>query len=354
MAFVWEGQMHIGSVKAFDPQFDLVFTNAVKIPKVVLIPGGAGFIGSNLCARLVEQGDYVICLDNLLTGRMSNIAPLLMHPRFRFFRHDIIDPFEITGPVMRIYNLASPASPPKYQKDPIHTFKTSVLGAMNLLDLARAKGARILQSSTSEVYGDPEVVPQPESYRGLVNTVGPRSCYDEGKRAAETLFHEMHQQHGVDIRIARIFNTYGPKMDPEDGRVISNFIVQSLRGQALTIYGDGSQTRAFCYVDDMLDGLMSLMEVETVGAGPVNLGNPGEFTIADLAGKVLALTGNAAGVEYHDLPIDDPRRRRPDITRARNLLGWAPKVALEQGLRATVDYFRTEIDAEGLTHTRMI
>jgi len=297
-------------------------------------------------ARLISEGDRVICVDNLETGRQENIAGLLEHPNFAFFLHDIIDPFSIEGPVDRIYNLACPGSPPKYQRDPLHTFKTSVIGGINLLELAEEKGARILQSSTSEVYGDPDVSPQSETYRGLVNTVGPRSCYDEGKRGAETLFHEMHEREGVDTRIARIFNTYGPKMDPEDGRVISNFIVQAFTGQNLTIYGDGHQTRSFCFIDDMLDGWIALMETENSFGkidDPVNLGNPGEFTIAELADIVLELTGTDVGISYHDLPQDDPRRRCPDISRAGRLLGWAPKIPLREGLGPTIEYFREEL-----------
>ncbi|WP_323785033.1 UDP-glucuronic acid decarboxylase family protein [Thalassovita sp.] len=314
--------------------------------RTVIIAGGAGFIGSNMGARLISEGDRVICVDNLETGRQENIAGLLEHPNFAFFLHDIIDPFSIEGPVDRIYNLACPGSPPKYQRDPLHTFKTSVIGGINLLELAEEKGARILQSSTSEVYGDPDVSPQSETYRGLVNTVGPRSCYDEGKRGAETLFHEMHEREGVDTRIARIFNTYGPKMDPEDGRVISNFIVQAFTGQNLTIYGDGHQTRSFCFIDDMLDGLIALMETENSFGkidDPVNLGNPGEFTIAELADIVLELTGTDVGISYHDLPQDDPRRRCPDISRAGRLLGWAPKIPLREGLGPTIEYFREEL-----------
>jgi len=331
------------NIKTFNPEFVAQAKQPEFPVQVTVITGGAGFIGSNLCRRLVEDGQNVICVDNFDTGRIQNIADLLSDPHFRLFRHDIVDPFDITGPVTRIYNFACPASPPKYQKDPVHTLKTSVVGAINLLDLAERTGARVLQSSTSEVYGDPDISPQPETYRGLVNTVGPRSCYDEGKRAAETLFHDTFLTRGVDVRIARIFNTYGPQMDPEDGRVISNFAVQALSGQALTIYGDGSQTRAFCYVDDMLDGLVALMETDTAGAEPVNLGNPGEFTIKDLAETVLSMTQSTAGISYHDLPVDDPRQRRPDITRATNLLGWSPKISLHEGLVPTIEYFQQEI-----------
>ncbi|PCD75544.1 NAD-dependent dehydratase [Pseudothioclava arenosa] len=329
-------------VRKFSPQFSAMVNEADQ-GRCVLVAGGAGFIGSNLCDRLIAQGDRVICIDNLETGRSENIAHLIGHPGFAFFLHDIIEPFQVEGPVERIYNLACPASPPKYQRDPVHTFKTSVLGALNLLELARLKGARILQSSTSEVYGDPDVHSQNEDYRGLVNTVGPRSCYDEGKRAAETLFHDVHERDRVDIRIARIFNTYGPRMDPEDGRVVSNFVVQALSGLPLTIYGDGQQTRSFCYIDDMLDGLTALMETDTAGYDPVNLGNPGEFTMRELAEIVLEMTGAQVPVTYCDLPRDDPHQRCPDITRARRLLGWAPRVPLREGLAPTIAYFRDQI-----------
>lgn len=334
----------MGRTRKFSPQYSS--GGACEDPgghETILVTGGAGFIGSNLCDRLIARGDRVICIDNLDTGRSENIAHLLVHPNFAFFLHDIIEPFEIEGRVTQIYNLACPASPPKYQRDPVHTFKTSVLGALHLLELARAKGARILQSSTSEVYGDPDVALQSESYRGLVNTVGPRACYDEGKRAAETLFHDVHHRDRVDIRIARIFNTYGPRMDPEDGRVVSNFVVQALTGQPLTIYGDGMQTRSFCYIEDMLDGLMALMETDTAGFDPVNLGNPGEFTMRELATLVQDLTGSRMPTVFHDLPRDDPRHRCPDITRAQRLLGWSPKVALREGLVPTIAYFRDEV-----------
>ncbi|WP_434286926.1 UDP-glucuronic acid decarboxylase family protein [Celeribacter sp. SCSIO 80788] len=332
------------NVKRFDPQFSLVSSEQHFAQRVVLVAGGAGFIGSNLCRRLLSQGNRVICVDNLETGRLSNIGALMSEPDFRFFLHDIVEPFSIKGQLDRIYNLACPASPPKYQKDPIHTFQTSVMGALNLLELASKKGARVLQSSTSEVYGDPDVSPQNEEYRGLVNTMGPRSCYDEGKRAAETLFHDMHVTRGVDVRVARIFNTYGPRMDPEDGRVISNFIVQALKGEPMTIYGTGEQTRSFCYIDDMLEGLMALMECETCGAVPVNLGNPGEFTMNELSRLVQKMIPGHGGAVYCDLPKDDPRQRRPDITRARTLLNWAPQVSLRAGLVPTVTYFSKELE----------
>lgn len=330
----------------FDPQGE---QPSGRSGRTVLVAGGAGFIGSNLIRRLLDQGDRVICVDNLSTGRFENIGTLVTHPRFGWIQHDVIEPFTVAGPIDRIYNLACPASPPKYQADPVHTFKTSVLGAMNLLELAEAKRARILQSSTSEVYGDPDCSPQPESYRGNVNTVGPRSCYDEGKRAAETLFYESHRTKRVDIRIARIFNTYGPRMDPEDGRVVSNFIVQAISGAPLTVYGDGTQTRSFCYVSDMVDALQMLMEApEATQAiyAPVNLGNPGEFTMLELAQMVLELTGARGPLVHLPLPKDDPLQRRPDITRAHNLLGWAPKVALREGLLPTIAYFRQELLAQ--------
>ncbi|MBC7144572.1 MAG: SDR family oxidoreductase [Thioclava marina] len=315
--------------------------------RTVLIAGGAGFIGSNLSRRLLAQGDRVICIDNLETGRSANIEGLIPNPGFAFFLHDIVEPFTVKGPVDRIYNLACPASPPKYQRDPVHTLKTSFIGALNLLAIAEKKNARILQSSTSEVYGDPDISPQPESYRGLVNTVGPRACYDEGKRATETLFYESHRQTHVDVRIARIFNTYGPRMDPEDGRVVSNFVVQALTGQPLTVYGEGEQTRSFCYIEDMLDGLTSLMEADELEPtifDPMNLGNPHEFTMLELADLVLHLTGAKVKREFHPLPKDDPLQRRPDITRAKTLLGWEPKVPLHDGLIPTIEYFREEID----------
>ncbi len=309
--------------------------------KVILIAGGAGFVGSHLCDALIGNGHAVICVDNLQTGRAGNVAHLMTHPRFRFHQHDIITPLMIDGPLDEIYNLACAASPPLYQKDPIHTFKTCVYGSMNLLELAKSKGARILQSSTSEVYGDPEISPQPESYRGVVNTVGPRACYDEGKRAGETLFWEFGQHQGVETRIARIFNTYGPRMHPDDGRVVSNFIVQALRGDAITIYGDGLQTRSFCYVDDLVDGLMRLMSSDE--AMPVNLGNPGEFTMLELAQMVLDQTGSHAALVRRPLPQDDPRQRKPDIRRAQSLLGWAPTVPLHQGLARTIAHFAAEL-----------
>lgn len=312
--------------------------------KVVLVAGGAGFVGSNLCRRLLDQGHAVLCVDNLLTGDMENVAELVTRPGFRFRRHDIIKPLRVDGPVDEIYNLACPASPPRYQKDPIHTFRTCVDGTLNLLALAEAKGARILQSSTSEVYGDPEISLQHEGYRGNVNTCGPRACYDEGKRAAETLFWEYGAHRGVETRIARIFNTYGPRMHPDDGRVVSNFIVQALRGQPLTVYGAGLQTRSFCYVDDLIEGLMRLMASSE--KMPVNLGNPGEFTMLALAEKVLQKLGSDLPVTHLPMPQDDPRQRRPDIARAAALLGWAPTIDLDQGLDKTIAWFANRLKSD--------
>jgi UDP-glucuronate decarboxylase len=311
--------------------------------KRILIAGGAGFVGSHLCDRLFEQGHRILCVDNLETGRMSNINHLIGDPRFEFRMHDVINPLVVDGPVDEIYNLACAASPPKYQIDPIHTFKTSILGALNLLDLARDKGARILQASTSEVYGDPEISPQPESYRGSVNTVGPRSCYDEGKRGAETLFHDYNDRYGVVTKIARIFNTYGPRMNPDDGRVVSNFVVQALSGREITIYGTGEQTRSFCYVEDLVTGLIALMATPPDRVEPVNLGNPGEFTMNELARIVLEKTGARSPLVQHDLPVDDPRQRRPDISRAQKWLGWEPRVPLSEGLDPTIAYFAAEL-----------
>jgi UDP-glucuronate decarboxylase len=312
--------------------------------KVILVAGGAGFLGSALCARLLDAGHSIICVDNLLTGDFANVAHLATHPRFRFIRHDIITPLRVSGPVDEIYNMACPASPPRYQTDPIHTFRTCIEGSLNLLSLAEEKHARILQSSTSEVYGDPEISLQVESYRGNVNTVGPRACYDEGKRASETLFWEYGANRGLETRIARIFNTYGPRMHPDDGRVVSNFIVQALRGEALTVYGDGSQTRSFCFVDDLVEGLIRLMASDD--KMPVNLGNPGEFTMLELAEKVLAKIGSGLPVCFRPLPKDDPRQRCPDISRAKRLLGWEPKVALDRGLDLTIPWFAQRLSAE--------
>jgi len=304
----------------------------------ILITGGAGFIGSHLCERLVESGADVLCVDNFFTGAKNNIAHLLGHPRFELMRHDITFPLYVE--VDYIYNLACPASPVHYQFDPVQTTKTSVHGAINMLGLAKRVKARIFQASTSEVYGDPEIHPQPESYLGRVNPIGPRSCYDEGKRCAETLFFDYFRQHTLDIKVVRIFNTYGPRMHPNDGRVVSNFIVQALRGDDITIYGDGSQTRSFCYVDDLVEGFVRMMSTEVGFTGPVNLGNPGEYTMLELAEMVLKLTGSRSKLVRRPLPQDDPRQRQPDITLAKEKLGWQPTVALEDGLKETIAYFR--------------
>jgi UDP-glucuronate decarboxylase len=303
----------------------------------ILVTGGAGFLGSHLCDRLLAEGHEVVCLDNLFTGQKRNIAHLLANPRFEFVRQDVIDPFKFE--VDQIYNLACPASPPHYQFNPIKTTKTSVMGAINCLGLAKRVKARVFQASTSEVYGDPQVHPQPEGYWGHVNPVGRRSCYDEGKRCAETLFFDYHRENKVDIRVVRIFNTYGPRMHPNDGRVVSNFIVQALRGEDLTVFGEGTQTRSFCYVDDLIEGFVRFMaQTETVG--PMNIGNPGEFTMLELAELTLKLVGGRSKIVHKPLPADDPRQRQPDITLARRTLGWEPRVPLEEGLRRTIAYFR--------------
>ncbi len=307
--------------------------------KKILVTGGAGFLGSHLCDRLIEQGHQVICLDSLFTGSQKNIEGLLKHSNFTFIKQDVVDPINIEN-VDEIYNLACPASPVHYQFDPIHTMKTSVMGALNVLELARKTGAKVFQASTSEVYGDPSVHPQPEEYWGNVNTIGIRSCYDEGKRAAETLFFDYQRVHGIKIKVVRIFNTYGPRMAADDGRVVSNFIVQALKGQDLTVYGDGSQTRSFCYADDLVEGFMRLMNASDEVVGPINMGNPGEFTMIELAEKVLRLTGSASKLIHMPLPQDDPKQRRPDITKAKQLLNWEPTIALEQGLERTIAYFR--------------
>jgi UDP-glucuronate decarboxylase len=305
----------------------------------VVVTGGAGFIGSHLCDRLVQKGRLVICIDNLWTGQVGNIRPLMNHPNFRFVEHDIRNPLTIAGPVDQIYNLACAASPRHYQRDPIGTMRTCVDGAYNMLELARQKSARILQASTSEVYGDPEVHPQPESYVGHVNPNGPRACYDEGKRAAETLFCDYRRVHGVHTKIARIFNTYGPRMLENDGRVVSNFIVQALRNDPISIYGDGKQTRSFCFVDDLLNGLELLMESSEDIAGPCNLGNPREVTVGEIARMVIKETGSRSSLEYRALPQDDPKRRKPVISTAEKLLQWQPRISLEEGLRLTIAYF---------------
>jgi UDP-glucuronate decarboxylase len=307
------------------------------VKKRVLVTGGAGFLGSNLCARLLRQECEVLCVDNFFTGTRSNIESLIANKSFEFMRHDLTFPLYVE--VDEIYNLACPASPIHYQRDPVQTTKTSVIGAINMLGLAKRLHARILQASTSEVYGDPEVHPQTEDYRGLVNQIGPRACYDEGKRCAETLFFDYKRQHGIAARVARIFNTYGPHMHPQDGRVVSNFIVQALGNKPITIYGSGLQTRSFCYVDDLIDGLTRLMNAEGDVGGAVNLGNPVEVTIVDLAHLVISLVGSRSCLEFQPLPQDDPRQRCPDITRARELLHWSPKVQLEEGLSRTIAYF---------------
>lgn len=315
----------------------------IRDPMTVVITGGAGFIGSHLCDRMIQQGHRVICVDNLFTGRLSNVRPLLNHPNFSFIEHDVAERLNISGVVDRIYNLACPASPQHYQRDSIGTMRTCVLGAFNVLELARQKSACILQASTSEVYGDPEVHPQPEDYVGHVNPIGPRACYDEGKRAAETLFFDYQRSHDTKIKVARIFNTYGPRMLQNDGRVVSNFVVQALLDQPITIYGQGSQTRSFCYVDDLLDGLERLMESASHVTGPCNLGNPHEVSIGDIAEMIVAQTGSRSPIEYRPLPQDDPKRRKPAIERAQTLLDWRPRVPLEEGLRATIGYFSLQL-----------
>jgi UDP-glucuronate decarboxylase len=310
----------------------------------VLVTGGSGFLGSHLCDRLLASGDEVLCLDNFFTGRRRNVEHLLGNPRFELVRHDVVEPILLE--VDRIYNLACPASPVHYQYNPVKTVKTSVMGAINLLGMAKRVKARILQASTSEVYGDPEQHPQREEYWGHVNPIGIRSCYDEGKRVAETLFMDYHRQNGVDIRIARIFNTYGPRMHPKDGRVVSNFIVQALHGEDITIYGDGTQSRSFCHVDDLVSGLILLMEHEGDDDHlPFNLGNPGEFTMLELARKILEVSGSASRIVFQPLPLDDPRQRRPDISKAEGKLGWKPRIGLDEGIRETVRYFRSSLDA---------
>lgn len=306
--------------------------------KKILVTGGAGFLGSHLCDRLVAQGHHVLCVDNYFTGSKKNVEHLLSNPNFEIIRQDICIPLYVE--VDEIYNLACPASPYYYQLDPIQTMKTSIIGAFNMLGLAKRTGAKILQASTSECYGDPEVHPQPETYWGNVNTIGIRSCYDEGKRAAETLFMDYHRKHGVDTRIMRIFNTYGPRMNQNDGRVVSNFVVQALKGEDITIYGDGSQTRSFCYFEDNLDGMMALMNHEGPLPTPVNIGNPGEFTMLELAQKVIDLTGTSSKIVHQELPQDDPKQRKPDISKAKQLLNWAPTISLDEGLVKTIDYFR--------------
>ena len=309
--------------------------------KKILVTGGAGFLGSHLCARLLQQGHEVLCIDNFFTGSKHNILPLLENPLFEFQRHDVTFPLYVE--VDEIYNLACPASPIHYQHDPVQTTKTSVHGAINMLGLAKRTGAKIFQASTSEVYGDPSVHPQTEDYWGNVNPIGFRSCYDEGKRCAETLFFDYRRQHNLPIKVARIFNTYGPNMHIDDGRVVSNFIVQALRGEPITLYGDGMQTRSFCYVDDLVDGIIRLMATEHEVTGPINLGNPGEFTIKELAEKVLQQTGAKSELIFEPLPEDDPMQRQPDISRAKAVLDWTPTIALDQGLEKTIAYFRERL-----------
>ena len=318
----------------------------MHLAKRVLVTGGAGFLGSHLCARLLEQGCEVICVDNLFTGTKRNIYPLLNEPNFEFMRHDITFPLYLE--VDEIYNLACPASPIHYQNDPVQTTKVNVHGAINMLGLAKRVKAKIFQASTSEVYGDPEVHPQPESYRGSVNPIGPRSCYDEGKRCAETLFFDYFRQHKLLIKVARIFNTYGPNMHPYDGRVVSNFIIQALQNKPLTVYGDGSQSRSFCYVDDLIDGFLRLMQSGDDFTGPVNLGNPVEFNMIELAEQVKELTNSKSEIKYEPLPEDDPKQRQPDITLAKDKLGWEPKVPLREGLEKTIAYFSDLLNSNNI------
>jgi len=313
--------------------------NNYHFNKRILVTGGAGFLGSHLCEALLKAGHEVICVDNFFTGRRGNIAHLLQEPNFELLRHDITFPLFVE--VDEIYNLACPASPPHYQHDPVQTTKTSVIGAINMLGLAKRVGAKIFQASTSEVYGDPDVHPQPESYWGRVNPIGPRSCYDEGKRCAETLFFDYHRQNNVKVKVVRIFNTYGPRMHPNDGRVVSNFIMQALRDEPITIYGTGEQTRSFCYVSDLINGFLKLMGSPDDFTGPVNIGNPGEFTMLELAQTIIQLTGSSSELVFKPLPADDPQQRQPDISLAKEKLNWAPAVSLEEGLKPTIDYFST-------------
>lgn len=311
--------------------------------KRILVTGGAGFIGSHLCERLLDEGNEVICLDNFFTGRKDNIAHLLKNPKFELVRHDVIEPVLLE--VDQIYNLACPASPVHYQYNPVKTIKTNIIGALNMLGLAKRVRARILQASTSEVYGNPLVHPQPEDYWGNSNPIGPRACYDEGKRCAEALMFAYHRQNGVDIRVVRIFNTYGPRMLPDDGRVVSNFIVQAIKGSDITVYGEGKQTRSFCYIDDLVDGLIKMMENDAL-VGPLNMGNPAEFKVIELAETVKRLTGSNSRIVFRDLPQDDPAQRQPDIGLARKKLGWNPTVPLEEGLKKTIKYFNERLKAE--------
>lgn len=321
----------------------LRYGGSEKAIKTILVTGGAGFIGSHLCERLLNHGHQVICIDNFLTGSYVNIAHLQNNSRFTFFEHDIIEPLNF--PVDEIYNLACPASPPHYQADPIFTTKINVLGALNILELGKRYNAKVFQASTSEVYGDPLIHPQPESYNGNVNPIGPRACYDEGKRCAESLFFDYNRVHGLKIKVARIFNTYGPRMQPDDGRVISNFINQALQGDALTVYGQGKQTRSFCYVSDLVEGFVRLMDTDDDVQGPVNLGNPSEFTVRELADLVLEMIASKSKIDYRQLPEDDPKMRQPNVERAHQLLGWKPHVELREGLTETIDYFKSEMTA---------
>ncbi len=307
----------------------------------VLVAGGAGFLGSHLCEKLLKEGSEVICVDNFFTGSRANILPLIGHPHFELLRHDICFPLQLE--VDEIYNFACPASPVHYQRDPVQTVKTSVLGALNLLGLAKRLGCKIFQASTSEVYGDPSIHPQVESYWGNVNPIGRRSCYDEGKRCAETLFFDYHRAHGTRIKVGRIFNTYGPRMDPNDGRVVSNFIVQAIQNAPITIYGHGNQTRSFCYVDDLIEVIVRLMRSPDTVTGPINIGNPTEYRVIDLAQKIIELTGSSSQIVHKELPSDDPKQRRPDISLAQTILGWSPTVPLEQGLADTTAYFRERL-----------
>ncbi|MDB3867943.1 SDR family oxidoreductase [Gammaproteobacteria bacterium] len=311
--------------------------------KKILITGGAGFLGSHLCKKLLDSNYHITCLDNLLTGSLSNIKSFNGNQNFNFINHDITNEFK--GEFDEIYNLACPASPIHYQTDPIKTMKTSVLGSINLLELAKKHQSKIFQASTSEIYGDPEMHPQQESYWGHVNPIGPRSCYDEGKRCAETLFFDYYRQHNLQIKLVRIFNTYGPKMNPHDGRVVSNFIVQAIQGEDISIYGDGSQTRSFCFVDDMIEGFIAMMESDKGISGPINLGNPIEFTILELAEKIIGLIGGKSKIIFNDLPIDDPKKRKPDISKAKIDLGWTPKISIDEGLDLTIDYFKNLLNS---------
>lgn len=309
----------------------------------ILVTGGAGFIGSHLCDRLIAEGHHVLCVDNLFTGSKENIARLENNPNFKFIEHDIVEPLFIEESIGQVYNLACPASPPQYQLNPVHTMKANTIGVLNMLGLARKHGARILQASTSEVYGDPDVHPQSEAYHGNVNTIGPRACYDEGKRYAETILFDYHRTHDTEIKIVRIFNTYGPRMAFNDGRVISNFIVQALKGEPLTIYGDGSQTRSFCYVDDLVEGLIKMMNSAKEITGPINLGNPGEKTMLEMAKIIITFTSSLSHIIHKSLPVDDPRRRCPDITKAQNMLDWSPIITLDDGLKKTIADFELRL-----------